>query len=416
MTWGAVAGAAVSVVGSALTSDSGPKRPKWRPYDTENLWGTSSIDRKSKQINQNLSGFAQGVAGDLQSQVAASLASPTWDMGQSLAQQGVIGTRNDYNQLQNYQGLDPNVMNNVNAMQMRGAQGLTRSFGAMQNPYAQQQMQLGMGFMGAQAGNYDSVMQNRLGLLRQQAQPFEDRAQNSLTSKLFSMGQLGPNSTAGNRNIEAFGQGLAQADTGRQLDAMGFAQGLYNQDQQYALAQQGMGANMFGAGVGNYNAQALNSANVAGAMGNYGQGMFDTAANMNNFGYNRAQDRIKASMGLFGFGNTVQTSGQNNAAVGINMLSGITEEQQRQLNNQLEVTRTAMNRGAVPGQAAPLAQQAAGGALMGLGGEMKDMDFSNMFGGSGGGGGAIGGSLGSNNFGGGDWSSFGGGLGAGFGG
>jgi hypothetical protein len=234
-------------------------------------------------------------------------------------------------------------------------------------------MGIGQGLM---SNSYGDVAQQRLGLLRDQAAPFEQRATDSLMQRLFSQGRMG--STGGGRDIEAFARGLGQADTSRQLDAQGFAEQLYGRDQS-------LGANLFSAGVGNFmqgdqfggqlglqrNIQQMNQNQAsagfgldANRLGLFGQqlgltadttraglsaealgNIYNTTMGFNELQMNRADQRLARAQQLFGFGETLGNTGNRQASNAMGLLSGLTAEQQQLLG-------VGLNSGGAQAQAA----------------------------------------------------------------
>lgn len=336
MTWGAVAGAGIGLVGSLIGGKSQPKSSSqpFMPYQTSNLWGGVSIDYKNKNATQWLSDFAQRMAGEGEQGALDSFgyAFQNRQLGQNYQQAAQRDYGSAYSNLNNF-GLPPAALYG-NTMQQLGQYG--NLFGnlaqqAGNNPYALQQMQLGQGFMGATPKNYDAVAAERLGLLREGAAPFEERAFDSLQNRMFSQGRMG--STGGGRDLEAFGRGLAQADNSRQIDAMNFAEQLYGRDQQYAAQQQSLGANLFAGGVDNW-MSGLNNAGNLGRLGMETAGtQYDLGLNWNNLGYSRANDRMARAAQMFGFGNTVQVQPTANANEYLKLLSAITGEQGNMMNS-----------------------------------------------------------------------------------
>lgn len=389
---GELVGAAVGLGGSLLGGSSQPK-VKWRPMATDNMFGSVAFDKKNRQLTQSLAPWAQDLATTMQGYAGQAMGSPLFGMGQGLQQLSAGDAAGAYGAVQNYGMMDPSIY----AGTMQGLGQYANLFGglaggAMQNPYAMEQMQFGRDLMGAQAQDYSGVMQDRLGLLRQQAAPFEERALNSLATSAFGRGRLG--STGGGRDLEAFGRGLSQADTSRQLDAMGFAEQLYGRDQANATALRGMGANMFGGGVGNY----LQGLNASGQFGQLGMGalggMYDLGMNWNQAGYTRANERLARTSDMFGFGSSVAGQPVKDTGTYLNLLSGIAGEQA----NLAQMGLSAAGPGAPTG--GNTTGQAVGGFLQGLGGGMLtgDIDPSSWFkrggsaatGGGGGGGGTFG--------------------------
>jgi len=372
------------------------------------MWGDVKFDKKGKKINQTLSGFSQGIVNQAQGFANEGMNSPLRGLGMGFQQQGANDTLGAYGALNAYGLPDEGLYQNA----MGGMQNYSNLFGglagaAAQNPYAQQQMQLGLGFMGAQPQSYQDVAASRLGLLRDQAAPFEERAYNSLQNRMFSQGRMG--STGGGRDLEAFSRGLAQADTGRQLDAQQLAEGLYGRDLQAALQQQGMGANLFSGGAGNWMSGLTNAADIGRLGMGATTGMYDLGMGWNQAGYGRAQDRLARTTQMFGFGGDVAQTGLRDTAGWMDLMSGISGEQAKSADLGLRAAGSGQPTGGNPMGAA------AGGFLQGLGGGMltgqiKPGEWFNKppSGGTGTGttGFGFGGTLGTNSYGGGDWSSF----------
>ncbi len=98
----------------------------------------------------------------------------------------------------------------LGALNTLGGQGFQRGF---QDQAYGGALQALTGAMGAGNQQRDAT----LDLLRQQAQPFEDRAFQSLRENQFKTGQMG--TSGGGLQTEAFARGLGQADLSRQLAA-----------------------------------------------------------------------------------------------------------------------------------------------------------------------------------------------------
>lgn len=299
--------------------------------------------------------------------------------------------------------------------------------GAAMNPFAQQQMGMGAGLLNS---NYGDVANQQLDLMRQQAAPYEQQQTNGLFQKLQSMGRL--NSTPGGRDIAAFSEGLGRADTARQLGAMDFAQGLRSSDQQ-------LGANLFNTGAGNYlqglglagnlagnynsnnlardqyslGANQFNSnlglqaalanqgvntqydmANQNALMAQFGnqlsalQGYQNFGVNADQLGYSRANDRVSRANDLFGFGTALSNEGTNNAANYLNLLSGLTGQQQDMVNTGIQAGGAQADAGANAGRfTMSAAGSPVGGFFQGLGGSILQNGVNNgafNFGSSGG--------------------------------
>jgi hypothetical protein len=98
-----------------------------------------------------------------------------------------------------------------------------------------------------QSQNFNQVRDDTLGLLRDQARPFEQRAFNNLQNDQFATGRLG--TSGGGMQTEAFARGLAQADTSRQLSAIGEARNV--QQNEDSLLQSAFGRFAQTAGMAN---------------------------------------------------------------------------------------------------------------------------------------------------------------------
>jgi hypothetical protein len=84
---------------------------------------------------------------------------------------------------------------------------------------------------------------NILELLRTQAQPYEQQAQNRLNNNLFMRGRLGGEDSATSEAYRGFSRGLSEADTQRQVAALGLSDQLQTGSLNRALgATQGAGA------------------------------------------------------------------------------------------------------------------------------------------------------------------------------
>jgi hypothetical protein len=176
MTWGAIAGAAVSAgvgVYSANKQASAAKKAAAAGtpvgYSAYGPGGNVTVDPNSRQVNMSLPAnpftpMFQGIG-------ASSLANAATAPGSYLY------------------GADPELAS--------AYQGLT-----------------GQGIVDAAQGRYD--------VLNQLARPQEQRAFNSLEDRLFARGQMG--STGGSQQYEAFQNASNQADLQRQLSAQDWAQ------------------------------------------------------------------------------------------------------------------------------------------------------------------------------------------------
>ena len=318
-----IAGAAIGAVGSIAGGllSKPPAAPKYSPYDVTSGMGTVDYTRGTKKrpgsINMTLSPEQQAFAnqyGQLASQYLGDQSGSGW-MGQAGSQipglfQGQLDASGvDMGSLQQYMG-----GMGGNQAQLAGLFGGAYGAGmqALNGPMvggAQANTMFGMG-QNLMGQNYNDVYQQRLGLLRQQAQPYEDRAQNSFLARQHAMGRMG--STGGQRDVQAFSQGLGQADTTRQLDAMNLSEALYGRDQSAGIGMMGTGMQGLLQGYGAQTGAAQGflglGGNITQAMGqNLGLG-YGAQQGMNELVNSRAQQRMANATNLFGFGQNLNQS------------------------------------------------------------------------------------------------------------
>jgi hypothetical protein len=213
--------------------------------------------------------------------------------------------------------------------------------------------------------------QNRLNVLREQAQPFEQRAFQDLQENLFSTGRIG--TSGGGLQTEAFARGLAQADLDRQLSAEDQALRL----RQSAIDQTGAGI----AGLGEGRAQ---------------RGLFDTLATsgLNRTGFasdlsaRRAFDRFNLANLTF---DAQQKQIDDNLNRGLSALGGVTGLQgifNQNLANALGIEQARAGQANAMTNAMIGAPQGGdalmGGALASFGGSLASAALPNIFGSGGG--------------------------------
>lgn len=374
--WDALIGAGASLAGGLLGGS--PSTPKFRPSDVITGMGTADWDKKGKVLNTTLSPEQQAFA-DRYNEMAMSYLNggsstagfQQWASGLGGMFPGLFSGAMDASQV------DPSALNAYTANmgglagQMQGAfsganlAGMNILGGAAPgSAEANSMFGLGQSMMGR---NYNDVFNQRLGLLREQAQPFEDRAANSFLSRQYAMGRMG--STGGGRDTEAFARGLAQADTTRQLDAMNLSESLYGRDQ-------AMGAGLMGTGLQGLLSGFQSQTGAAQGLLGLGGSLGSTLGNIYGAGYgaqtaygdlvnSRAQQRMSNASTLFGFGNQLGQQDLTNAG----SLQGMTQDMYQAL---LEQGRMGMQAGQIRmGTGAPTQsggwQSALGGALQGFG-------------------------------------------------
>lgn len=328
---GALIGGGISALGGLLSSGSqndalaqAAQMAQFNPFnvtgaagnvafgdDSVNLTPTGAIGDIQSQLGgltgglfggggtQNFAQFAQGLGNE---QLPGLFAQSQQALGQlptGAFQQFMQGTGANVGALQGAGfgnlaagGFDPN------------AQRAQNLFGMAQQKFGQ---------------NFGDVRSQRLGLLREQAAPFEERAQNQFQQQLFDKGIFNE-STPGGLLAESFGRGLGQADFARQLNASDFAQQQQN-------INFGQGQQLFGQALGAQQQDigralgfgGLGLQQLGGAQAGLG-GMFGGALDFSNLGASRGQQRLGQAQNIFGFG---QQLGQQQFGQGLQGLGGL---------------------------------------------------------------------------------------------
>lgn len=367
-------GAVGSIAGGLLGGK--PKAPKYTPYDVYSPFGTVDYDKKGRTIKSTLSPeqqqFADLYGGMARTYMAGGPYAETsqWATGAAggalpgLFEGALAGSATDPYSLAAYQG----ALNPMQRMSMMAGMNMLGGPIAGQEQ-AMQMFQQGQNLLGSAPQSYQDVFDQRLGLLREQAAPFEQRASDSMFNRLFSQGRLG--STGGGRDIEAFARGLGQADTTRQLDAMNLSEALYGRDLSAALQNRSIGSGLMGSGLqGLISApgqQISNAYNMFGLSGNLAGQQYGAAQGYNELVNSRAQQRMSNAMGLFGFGAGINA---DSLKQGLGL-----QDAQSSLFANLQNTGQAghasgMGVAGAGGSTPPAWQTALGGALQGLGGSM----------------------------------------------
>lgn len=326
MSWAAAIGAAGAVASSVISSSGAPAPPKFTPWNVSTGLGTTTAKRGGKgrgasRMTSELSPEQQALAdqygamaqsyltGGPNAALAQQLTSQAGGQIPGLFQGALDASATDPYSLaayqQSLQGLGGNLAGLFGASGQAGLNALGSP--APGAPQANAMFGYGQQLAG---NNYQNVFDQRLGLLRQQAQPFEQRAQDSFLNRMYSMGQLG-NHTGGLRNTEAFASGLAQADTTRQLDAMNLSEALYGRDQTLAQGYMGQGMQGLIQGFGTQGqvGQGLLglSSSLGGQLGGLYNSQFGAMQGFNELTNSRAQQRMQNASNMFGFGDSITT-------------------------------------------------------------------------------------------------------------
>jgi hypothetical protein len=320
--WPAIIGGALSAAGSILGKPDGP--PSFSPWNvTAPGVGWATFNKKTKTATGELD--PRTIA--LMNQLYGTATGPGYGAGAAMFGQSMMPMMPGlFSDAQAASYMDPRMMNQFNnslnaSMGMQQA-GIGSLFGygnqmmGGQGPGMSQARRMfseGRGMLGERPEqSYQDVAQGRVDLLREQAAPFENRAQNAMFDKLNKMGQMGM--PAGMRNMEAFAGELGRADLARQMEGQNLAESLYGRDLQYSLGRNQIGAGMMGQGMGGMlqgmglgldayqsGVNAIpNLANMAN-MKFGGNMMFSDAINA------RAQQRMGNAVNMFGFGSDAQS-------------------------------------------------------------------------------------------------------------
>lgn len=202
-----------------------------------------------------------------------------------------------------------NGTSDVSSLLNSTAQGLLS--GAATNPNAGTVATLTNQGLGAINTDTSGIINNTLNLLRQQAAPQESQAYNSLQNKLFSQGRLG--STGGSRDIQAFAQGLGQADLARQLQAQQLGLQIQGQNANIGMGLLGQAQGLQSLDLNRaQNMQAL-APQLLGLQSQILGNQYQSALGINELGNSRAQQNMQNAMSLFGFGNSINTQNFNQA-------------------------------------------------------------------------------------------------------
>ena len=252
-----------------------------------------------------------------------------------------------------------------------------------------------------------AVRDQTLSNLRAQAQPFEQRAFDTLQNDQFGMGRLG--TTGGGIQTEAFARGLGQADLPRQLAAN--QEGRNYQQNALGLAQGALGQGM---GISGMEDQLLNSVfNRFGATANLGMGVtgerFQNSLAMNQLGFDRSQSLLQNELLATQLPRQLQGMDLNFLSQVLGQRSAFNQQGLQGMQAALAAAQAGANArigagsnvAALTGLAAqlPTSQDMWGNVLTGAGARLAQNGppdwltglFSNMGGGSGGGGGYGGG-------------------------
>lgn len=218
-------------------------------------------------------------------------------------------------------------------------------FNQQQNPF-QQGLQNSL-FAGAGQsfnalpGTQEQSRQQTLDLLRQQAQPFEDRAFSNLQDRQFATGQSG--TSGGGLQTEAFARGLGQADLQRQLTAG--QEGRNAQTAQLGLAQGQLGA---GSGLAGMQDSLLSSAlnrfnSITGLSSGLSNQRFTTGQQLTQDQFGRAGSLLQQSFAPQQLQQLLQGGYLQNASAAAGIQSGLQGDAINQANLGLNAAQIQAN-------------------------------------------------------------------------
>jgi len=308
MTWGAVIGAAVSLVGTAVSADQAGK--------------DRSAQKKAAKKLSNVTFDPKSITGPGGAGVTFGEEGTQFDLG---GFQGIFDQFGDAASAGIEGGLDlqdasnqflPGIFQGIGQAGQLSQEAFDRAgdlqFDGFQRGL-QDQLFGGAGqSLNRLSGGFDDIQANTLNLLRQQAAPFEQRAFGNLQDNQFATGRLG--SSGGALQTEAFARGLGQADTDRQLASFGEARNVQQSFQQ--LLQQQLGG---GQGLAGQESDLLNSAfsqfgNTLGLANDLSTDVFNRGSSTFNQGFQGAggqQALIQMLMGLGNFSGNLEQSRAN---------------------------------------------------------------------------------------------------------
>lgn len=401
---GTAIGLGISAVGSLLSGDEqrdAARDAQFRPF---NVQGTSGgINFEGQNVNLTPAGTTADINNLLLRQALASGDANT-DLARALQGAGGAGILPAFNQLQGFNALTPETAL-LAGQQFQGLFGQTAAAGssALQEFTNAGNLAGVTGtalsnadrLLGAEGRSFNDLAAERLSALRAGARPAEERAVDSRLNNLFASGRLG--TTGGQRAIESLALAQEQADIGRQVNAMDFAQNQSNFSQQLAQRDRGLGANLLGIGLQGRQAdisRALQQGALGGRFldqaGRFQTGILGAAGAFDESSISQAARRLQGAQGIFGFGQDILTADTDRL---LQTLGGAQSIEQQLLDMARlggSVGQAQASAGANAGALRQRAGSPFGAALQGLGTGIAESEgdfgaigdfFGNIFGG-----------------------------------
>lgn len=160
--------------------------------------------------------------------------------------------------------------------------------------------------MFADMGNSEQARSRQLELMRERAQPYENRAATNLFNKLHSKGILG--SSGGALQMEGFATGLGRADLDRQLAASEEGRRYQNNAFNLGMGFQGAGNQQINLGQGLIQNAFRNFGNFAGMASDVEGQRFGQEMDVQNNFFNQLGSMLQSSMGIERFGQQMQSN------------------------------------------------------------------------------------------------------------
>ena len=349
-----------------------------------------SFDPSTGQLNFDLGGRLTDQQGLFDS-LGALFAADSFGGGVPASLQSIIGAQEGVAGAQPgsdnalFAGLQEAIGGNLGIAQ----QGIFSALGGVAPELADQAFGLSGNFLSELAGGSEAARSRTLGLLRDQAQPFEERAFQDLQQNLFSTGRLG--TSGGALQTEAFARGLGQADLDRQLvanqEGRNFQQNAFN-----------LGSGLFNLGAAETSLSDQLLGNAFGRFGNFaglaadveGQRFGQALAGQQNL-FNQLDSVFRNQLGAEGFAEQTRSSNFADALRAFGFGNSLDQSILPFLNLAFQGEVARSNAALGQGQALQGLIPGAGGvqdAYSSLFAGLGQIDFGGLFGGLFGGGGS----------------------------
>jgi hypothetical protein len=316
MSWGAVIGAGAALIGGKMSANSASKSLRAQEKQAKLLsdvgftpWGTTGFGGAGVSFDNGQANF---------------------DLGSFQGLFDMFG-QNSYNSMRQgrqFQDAANQGLGGILALSGQAgglAQGAgARAEGLQQNGFQRGLQDLLFGGATQTAGRlnqgFDGIRDDTLSLLRQQAQPFEQRQFQGLQDTQFAQGIMG--STGGSLQTEAFARGLGQADISRQLAASGEARATQGSLQSLLGAQLGGGQALAGLENSLLNDAFNQFGSMSGLTADLNNTVFGRGQAMNQSGFQQLGGQGQLMQMLMGLGNFGGNMGAQSSNTRLQALTG----------------------------------------------------------------------------------------------